>query len=171
MIRRPPRSTLFPYTTLFRSGLLADLTPAQQSAAFKLGDDFEQASKDYFKVRDAYNRVVASVQDPSAAGDLSLIFNYMKILDPGSVVREGEFATAQNSAGVPDVIRAKYNKIVSGERLAPATRADFADRAQRLFETANTQQQGVVKTYSNRAESFGIPASFVVRDIGAVGEI
>ena len=23
MIRRPPRSTLFPYTTLFRSGLLA----------------------------------------------------------------------------------------------------------------------------------------------------
>src|SRR2546426_1737785 len=25
MIRRPPRSTLFPYTTLFRSGLLLDL--------------------------------------------------------------------------------------------------------------------------------------------------
>src|SRR3712207_9183757 len=25
MIRRPPRSTLFPYTTLFRSELLADL--------------------------------------------------------------------------------------------------------------------------------------------------
>src|SRR3712207_7155723 len=25
MIRRPPRSTLFPYTTLFRSGLLAAL--------------------------------------------------------------------------------------------------------------------------------------------------
>src|SRR3712207_7290993 len=25
MIRRPPRSTLFPYTTLFRSGVLRDL--------------------------------------------------------------------------------------------------------------------------------------------------
>src|SRR3712207_9395732 len=25
MIRRPPRSTLFPYTTLFRSGLVRDL--------------------------------------------------------------------------------------------------------------------------------------------------
>src|SRR5256885_3232789 len=25
MIRRPPRSTLFPYTTLFRSGVLADV--------------------------------------------------------------------------------------------------------------------------------------------------
>src|SRR5260221_8712943 len=27
MIRRPPRSTLFPYTTLFRSALLARLLP------------------------------------------------------------------------------------------------------------------------------------------------
>src|SRR3712207_8701021 len=27
MIRRPPRSTLFPYTTLFRSGALDDLRP------------------------------------------------------------------------------------------------------------------------------------------------
>src|SRR3712207_8820902 len=30
MIRRPPRSTLFPYTTLFRSGLLSGLKPRRQ---------------------------------------------------------------------------------------------------------------------------------------------
>src|SRR3712207_7613054 len=35
MIRRPPRSTLFPYTTLFRSNLtgLVDVHPAGQEAA------------------------------------------------------------------------------------------------------------------------------------------
>src|SRR2546430_13479482 len=37
MIRRPPRSTLFPYTTLFRSSLLLCLTgpqtPGERSAA------------------------------------------------------------------------------------------------------------------------------------------
>src|SRR5256885_9776292 len=32
MIRRPPRSTLFPYTTLFRS---CDLTPHAWTAAFR----------------------------------------------------------------------------------------------------------------------------------------
>src|SRR5437762_13145026 len=37
MIRRPPRSTLFPYTTLFRS-LPAELTPNLQG--FKLKGDF-----------------------------------------------------------------------------------------------------------------------------------
>src|SRR5687768_17648688 len=32
MIRRPPRSTLFPYTTLFRSGRLRGLRPLGSSA-------------------------------------------------------------------------------------------------------------------------------------------
>src|SRR5690349_23101109 len=34
MIRRPPRSTLFPYTTLFRSGR----SPARRGAAVRLSD-------------------------------------------------------------------------------------------------------------------------------------
>src|SRR5256885_13251063 len=34
MIRRPPRSTLFPYTTLFRSEKLGELTGAATSPAF-----------------------------------------------------------------------------------------------------------------------------------------
>src|SRR3712207_9567763 len=36
MIRRPPRSTLFPYTTLFRSKL-ADLEGAEDAVAFASG--------------------------------------------------------------------------------------------------------------------------------------
>src|SRR2546426_5786611 len=33
MIRRPPRSTLFPYTTLFRSGTEQELKPLYEGAA------------------------------------------------------------------------------------------------------------------------------------------
>src|SRR5438034_6205764 len=33
MIRRPPRSTLFPYTTLFRSDLVRPVGPASQAEA------------------------------------------------------------------------------------------------------------------------------------------
>src|SRR3712207_8085923 len=36
MIRRPPRSTLFPYTTLFRSGVVVD---ARRAAELAPGDD------------------------------------------------------------------------------------------------------------------------------------
>jgi hypothetical protein len=34
----------------------------------------------------------------------------MKMLDPTSVVREGEFATAQNAASIPIKIVNMYNK-------------------------------------------------------------
>src|SRR3712207_7142795 len=37
MIRRPPRSTLFPYTTLFRSLLAGPLGPAGQRAGRPVG--------------------------------------------------------------------------------------------------------------------------------------
>src|SRR5690349_22525082 len=38
MIRRPPRSTLFPYTTLFRSGSIAPAPAAQRYAAEPVAD-------------------------------------------------------------------------------------------------------------------------------------
>ena len=68
----------------------------------KLVDKFEANSSDFFKVRDAFNRVVTSAEDPSAAGDLALIFNFMKTLDPGSVVRESEFSTAAQAGSFLD---------------------------------------------------------------------
>src|SRR5256885_5616391 len=43
MIRRPPRSTLFPYTTLFRSGLQAGLTKVRQDAT-RLADGSKQVA-------------------------------------------------------------------------------------------------------------------------------
>src|SRR3712207_8727791 len=35
MIRRPPRSTLFPYTTLFRSEVCSDVQPTRQDSRWK----------------------------------------------------------------------------------------------------------------------------------------
>src|SRR2546429_6642288 len=39
MIRRPPRSTLFPYTTLFRSALAARALARERDAHLGTGDD------------------------------------------------------------------------------------------------------------------------------------
>jgi len=39
MIRRPPRSTLFPYTTLFRSELLSDTYSRPQISTLSALDD------------------------------------------------------------------------------------------------------------------------------------
>src|SRR3712207_865658 len=43
MIRRPPRSTLFPYTTLFRSGDLLRPEPSQVVVLYLAVEEFETA--------------------------------------------------------------------------------------------------------------------------------
>src|SRR5256885_9203949 len=39
MIRRPPRSTLFPYTTLFRSGIVKSVVSPVPPASIKSGEE------------------------------------------------------------------------------------------------------------------------------------
>src|SRR5688572_31818546 len=56
MIRRPPRSTLFPYTTLFRSKAVAgrvgiDLSTAATAVAALSGDDLKAAAAQAQQVR------------------------------------------------------------------------------------------------------------------------
>lgn len=104
-----------------------------------LRDEFNTLGKSFRDVQDAYTRMVQATKDPSAAGDMAAIFNYMKILDPGSTVREGEFATAQNATGVPGAIMNMYNRIISGERLNPEQRKDFVNQAKNLYDG---QKQG-----------------------------
>ncbi len=134
-----------------------------------LRDDFTKASGEFVDIRNAASRVFASAKDPSAAGDLALIFNYMKVLDPGSTVREGEFATAQNSGGVDDITVALYNKIRTGERLAGNVRDDFVDRTGRLFKASEAQQAQNVSNFTGLAERApGVEAQNVVIDLGIV---
>jgi len=119
--------------------------------ATKLRGEFANQSKDFTKQNAAMGRIDASVKDPSAAGDLALIFNYMKLLDPGSTVREGEFATAQNSAGVPQRVVARYNALISGERLGDAQRDDFYSRAKMLYDEAVNQHNVMRSNYRDLA--------------------
>ena len=125
--------------------------------------------KDFSKQTSAYGRVLASAKDPSAAGDLALIFNFMKVLDPGSTVREGEFATAQNAGGVDQRVVSLYNSITTGERLSPAQRDDFANRATRLYSDAESQYDNIAQQYSTFAEQAGLPVDQVIPDFSYSG--
>ena len=81
--------------------IMSGIVPAEKRPELegKMRKEYNDQTKPYQEVKSAYGRVLSS--EDTAVGDLSLIFGYMKMLDPGSVVREGEFATAQNAAGVP----------------------------------------------------------------------
>lgn len=144
--------------------------PEKVSAARKEFTSLPQV-KSFADQTAAYGRIISSVEDPSPAGDLALIFNFMKVLDPGSVVREGEFATAANAGGVDERVRGLYNRVISGERLTPEQRSDFADRSTRLYGGAQSQYRAIAEQYAKFATSAGLPAEQVIPDFGYSGQM
>ena len=129
-------------------------------AEAKFRKEYSDQTKGYQDVKSAYGRILA-VSDPKtpdeeAAADLALVFNYMKMQDPGSTVNTGEFANAQNAAGVPDRLRNAYNNLVTGGRLNPTQRKAFKGQAENLYKVAG-QQETIVRTGIERiAKGYGL---------------
>lgn len=120
-------------------------------------DDFMAETEGFRERQDKYQQIRNFSENPSAAGDIAMVFAYMKLLDPNSVVREGEYATAAEAGSIIDrATRGTYNRLVAGERLTPSQRADFANDAKSLYQDAlegyfNTRESAVAK-----ASNFGL---------------
>lgn len=97
-----------------------------------------------------------------ASDDIALVFSFMKTLDPGSTVREGEFANAQNAGGVPEKIINIYNKARSGQFLTDEQRKDFINTAKRNLEGLQKEAQKTARSYQKTAKDRGIPEYLVV---------
>ncbi len=98
---------------------------------------------------------------PTAQNDIAMVYAYMRMLDPTSVVRETEFATAQNAAGVPERIRNQWNALLSGQRLSPNQRREFANTAGTVYEGRRQNYDALVTQYQGYARDGGLPANTI----------
>lgn len=159
---------------------------ADPAAAFETATDLRKewngipAVKAFSEQAQAYGRIQASAQDPSPAGDLAMIFNFMKVLDPGSVVRESEFATAAQASAwlqqseeagmtVPRPVAAAIRSMATGQRLSVEQRMDFARRATALYENAEANHMGLREQYTGIAERNQISVQDALPDFRYTG--
>jgi len=127
----------------------------QLSGEQQLRKEFEANTKDYSEARNGYEKVLRAAQDGTGVSDIALIFGFMKTLDPSSTVREGEFATAQNSGSVADSVKNMYNKALAGERLQPEQRAQFAQTAQQQFGVYQDRYEQTRQRFEDMAGRYG----------------
>ena len=120
----------------------------------KTRNEYLDLTKDFRTVNQSFNRLDAA--ENTGAGDIALIFNYMKMLDPGSVVREGEFATAQNSGGIPTAIVNMYNRAINGTRLTDQQRSDFKSQAVGLLKAAEKSKTDAVSSFMPVVKQYGL---------------
>jgi len=129
-----------------------------------LRKEFTAQTSQYRGIADAFVKIKNAALNPSAANDLALIFSYMRALDPASTVREGEFATAQNAAGVDVQVRNLYNKVVSGERLSQPQRQDFLQSSYGMVESQMPNVQQLIDRYTGIASRSGLNPEDIISD-------
>ena len=135
---------------------------AQES---KLRDGYIKESKPFADLRTNYSRIKASAQDNTGASDIAMVYSFMKMLDPTSVVREGEFATAENAGGIPQQIQTMYNRAIDGQRLSPDVRKQFMQQADRQYEAQFKTYKQIQKTYQGLAGQYNLDPSKVAPDL------
>lgn len=128
-----------------------------------LRDDFVKITADFAKVRDAKNRI--DNLDKTGAGDMTLVFQFMKMLDPGSTVREGEYATAANSGGVPSAVMGLYNKALGEGSIGDKARTEILGQSNRIYGAAAKQHEKTAGNFKEIAKRQKLNPDNVVVDM------
>ena len=121
-----------------------------------------QDVKDFKKIAPAFLKMQAAVKSKTAAGDMSLVFNFMKMLDPGSTVREGEYASAKNTTGVPGRVINAYNSLIDGEFLSDAQRSGFMAEARSSLAAHKQTVLPSIRQYQGLAKMMGVPETSII---------
>lgn len=122
----------------------------------KLRDDYRSDSKNFVEIQRQAQIIMRSLNDPSAAGTLAAATSFMKMLDPGSVVRESELGMAMQSTGALDRFMNYTNVIESGKVLTATQKQDFARLSQQYLEAAKDAQNKLNSRYSEIATQYGL---------------
>lgn len=126
--------------------------------ALKLRSDFrsEPVYKGFEEIKAAKNQIDQAATMASPAGDLAAATKIMKILDPGSVVRESELGMAMSAAGLGDKLGNYAQMIISGQKLTPEQRKDFVALSDKLYNSAAQQYNTKRQEYAGIAEANGL---------------
>ena len=142
----------------------------------ELRDEHLKRSKQFREVRVQFDKLKASAAHKSGQGDIGLVVGFMKMLEPDSVVRETEFATAEASSGRLDQLYNMLKKFSTGERMTDENRAKFVDLADKYYQSFLKYEKQDQEIIRNNIKHYGLeekniltaPAEVTAKPSGAI---
>jgi hypothetical protein len=128
----------------------------------------EPVYKAYGEMQSAYSQITDSLKSSSPAGDLAAATKFMKLLDPGSVVRESELGMAMAASGALDRAKNYAQMRLAGTKLTPTQRKDFQDLSDQLFGTATSTYNQKRGEFEQMGTAYGLDAN---RALGAPAKL
>ncbi len=100
--------------------------------------------------------IKAALAGESPVDDLSVIYETVKLFDPGSVVREGEIKLFRSAQSVPQEIRALVSRWNSGRVLLPEMRQQIAALVDRKIGEQQNAVAPVQHEFGAMARRYGV---------------
>jgi hypothetical protein len=164
-----------PGVTPVTKGPLATATASvSQKDPFKaerdLRGDFksEPVYKAHQEIRSAYSQIQGALKQGTAIADVAAATKVMKLLDPGSVVRESELGIAMASTGLMDRVLNYANQIATGQRLTPQQRKEFGKLADEFFMFSQQHFDQAAEEARRYASDYGLNPDRVAPPRGGV---
>ena len=121
----------------------------------------------YTESRSGYNKLLELSKMENHTSDASMIFNFMRTLDPESTVREGEFKLMQDAHGfiakreadgfpVPAVIKQFMQNVTGEGTLLPEQRQQMMEIATASFRETDAAMQKGLEAITHRIEANGL---------------
>lgn len=117
----------------------------------------EPIYKDFNDMKAAYGQVITSLDQGTPIGDVAGATKVMKLLDPGSVVRETELGIAMAASGRMDRLQNYFTLWASGEKLTPTQRDDFKQLSNELYAAAGQAYNQKRDEYLDFGKETGVP--------------
>jgi hypothetical protein len=132
----------------------------------KIRKEYQTRTGKYRELDGTFSNIKTSAASANGPGDIALITSFMKMLDPGSVVRETEFATGRDTAGLYANLQNRLQKAQNGQFLNKTQRDEYVALSKQYLDAskkrANEEKESlgkVVKNYGLNPENvFGIEA-------------
>lgn len=128
----------------------------------------EPIYKDFSDMQAAYKQVQSSLKQENPIGDVAAATKIMKLLDPGSVVRESELGISMAAAGKMDRLQNYVQNWTSGTKLTPTQRQDFQNLANELYAAAGQTYNMKRNEYADFGAKYNLDAT---KALGAPAKI
>lgn len=118
--------------------------------------------KDFSGIASSYSNLLKSSKDMTGPGGVATIFNFMKMLDPGVAVMEGDVQLIRNSGGRAAAFANLYEQALRGNPIPESVRRDLVRQATGIYSTRKEQVDKLQKQYTNIATQAGAAPERVI---------
>jgi hypothetical protein len=123
-----------------------------------LRDDLGKELGQFNIIKQGYNNIITFFKDPNQVTDYAMAVSFAKVLDPGSVAREGEVKAVTNAGAKFPAYRAAFNNAIRGTgAMDPKMRYDIATAATSLYKERSVEATNSIEKYNALGVKAGIP--------------